>query len=91
MSVFGPLKNGWAKLAKDWEGTHNGESITQVNFAKVSPLPYQRYVTPQNIVSGFSKCGLVPFNPDSPDYYKLMAGQAQRTSDASIYEGVNQG
>lgn len=91
VSVFGPIKKGWAKMAKEWEEAHNDEDITQVNFAKVFLPAYYKYMTADNIKSGFSKCGLVPFNPDSPDYSKLKAGPSQRASDASIFEGINQG
>ena len=91
VSVFGPLNKGWSKEAKQWETAHSDEVITQVNFAKVFLPAYQKYVTPENIISGFAKCGLVPFNPDSPDYSKLKAGPAQRTSDTFIFEGVDQG
>lgn len=91
VSVFGPLKKGWAKEAKEWEEQHNDEMITQVKFAKVFLPAYMKYVTADNIKSGFRKCGLVPFNPDSPDYYKLAAGPAQRSSDTCIFEGINQG
>ena len=89
VSVFGPLNKGWSKEAKQWETAHSDEVITQVNFAKVFLPAYQKYVTPENIISGFAKCGLVPFNPDSPDYSKLKAGPAQRTSDTFIFEGVD--
>ena len=91
VSVFFPLKRGWSKMSKEWEEENSDESITQVNFAKVFLPVYYKYVTPQNIRSGFSKCGLVPFNKDSPDYSKLKAGPAPRASDATIYEGINQG
>ena len=79
-------------MAQEWEEANNDESITQVNFAKVFLPVYYKYVTPQNIGPGFSKCGgLVLFNKDSPDYSRLKVGPAQRASDATIYEGTNQG
>ena len=52
---------------------------------------YYEYVTAENIKSGFSKCGLVPFNPDSPDYKKLEAAAAQKEHALTLFEGVDQG
>ena len=91
VSVFGPLKKGWNKRVKEWENINNDSVLTQVQFARVFLPAYYEYVTPDNIRSGFSKCGLVPHTSDSPDYTKVRAGPAQRANDGTIFEGINQG
>lgn len=91
VTVFGPMKKGWSKTAKAWENENNDEIITQANFAKVFLPCYYQYMKKENIVAGFTKCGLVPFNPDSPDYTKLKANAAQRANEACIFEGVDLG
>lgn len=63
--------------------------ITQTNFAQVFLQMYYKYLKPDNIKAGFTKCGLV--NPDSPDYSKLHAAAAQREHSSTIFEGVDQG
>ena len=52
--------------------------LTQVNFAEVCLPIYYKYVTPENIKAGFAKCGLLPFNPDVPDYSKLESSAAEK-------------
>lgn len=91
VAVFGPLKKGWRKECKEWEMTHNDEILTQVNFAKVFLPVYHKFITSDNIKAGFKKCGLVPFDPEAPDYSKLEAAAAQREHTSTIYEGVDQG
>lgn len=76
---------------KEWEEEHEDEVINQVNFAELLLPVYYTYVTPDKIKAGFEKCGLVPFNPDRPDYSKLEASAAQKEHYSTIFEGVDQG
>lgn len=61
--------------------------ITALLFLNV----YQRYVTPEIIKAGFRKCGLVPFDPDAPDYTMVEAAASQREHVSTISEGVDLG
>ena len=90
VSVFGPLKKGWARSVREWE-TAKDESVTQANFAQVFMPAYHKYLSAENIKSGFAKCGLLPFNSDSPDYGKLKAAAAQKEHGSTIFEGIDQG
>lgn len=91
VAVFGPLKREWTKKVKEWEEEHEDEVINQVNFAELLLPVYYTHVTPDKIKAGFEKCGLVPFNPDRPDYSKLEASAAQKEHYSTIFEGVDQG
>lgn len=91
VAVFGPLKKGWTREAKRWEKENTDQVLNQLSFAEVFLPSYKKYVTAKNIKSGFAKCGLVPFDPDKPDYSKLEAAAAQRESASTIYEGANLG
>ncbi|KAK7043827.1 hypothetical protein SK128_024576 [Halocaridina rubra] len=44
-----------------------------------------------NDEAGIKKCGLVPFDPEAPDYTKLTAAASQRENSSTNFEGVNQG
>ena len=57
VAVFGPLKKGWAKAAKQWENEHPEEILTQVNFTEVCLPVYYKYVTPENIKAGLVSVG----------------------------------
>lgn len=74
------MKRAWSKTAKAWGHANSDECITQAIFAKVFLPSYYKYVSKENIIAGFAKCGLVPFNPDSPDYSKLKCNAAQKAS-----------
>ena len=91
VAVFGPLKKGWQKSVKEYE-RHNPDAIlTQKSFAKVFLPSYYQYVTADNIIAGFQKCGLMLFNENRPDYTKLEAAAAQKEMTTTIFEGVDQG
>ena len=90
VSVFGPLKQGWAKSVREWEATNN-DFVMQATFAKAFMPAYHKYLRAENIKSGFAKCGLLPFNSDSPDYSKLEAAAAQKEHGSTIFEGTDQG
>lgn len=91
VAVFGPLKKEWTKAVKQWEQQHQDEVLTQVNFAEVALPVYFTHVTPAKIKAGFEKCGLVPFDPERPDYSKLEATAAQKEHFTTIFEGVDLG
>ena len=90
VSVFGPLKKGWTRTAKDYEFQHPDSMIRQENFAKIFLPVYYKYVTGDNIRAGFEKCGLYPLNEERPDYSKIGPAAAQRQVE-SIFEGIGQG
>ena len=91
VACFKPLKSNWAKAVQRYLQENPDEIVTQINFAKVMiPLYYEK-LTVSHIVSGFSKCGLYPFNADSPDYTKLQAAAAQKEIASTMFEGIKQG
>ncbi|CAL4124319.1 unnamed protein product [Meganyctiphanes norvegica] len=88
LAVFKPLKTGWSKAARAHVVKYD-EYVNQATFANVAiPLCYEK-ITKENIVRGFEKCGLYPFESESPDYTKLLATAAQRKSNSTIFEGIN--
>ncbi|CAL4188900.1 unnamed protein product, partial [Meganyctiphanes norvegica] len=91
VSVFRPLKLQWSQAVRKFTDTHPDEIINQTNFASIFVPLYYETVNKLNIKSGFKKCGLFPFNPDSPDYGKLEAAAAQREPLSNIFQGINQG
>ena len=91
VAVFGPLKKEWSRGAKNFEHKNPDSVINQVNFAEVFLPIYYSCISEGNIRSGFSKCGLYPFNSDSPDYSKLESASAQQEEPASLFEGIETG
>ena len=70
---FAPLKKVWRKTLEDWkkspQGLKHKGALPKENFNKllktlVSKLE-ENGASSENLVSGFRKCGLYPFNPNA--------------------------
>lgn len=97
-SVFGPLKRHWSDVCHDYQQKNPGVVLTKFNFNKVFSKAWLRALTPSNIVSGFKKCGVHPFNrnaipvsdesSDAEPHTKRNAAENNPTlsSDDSSYE-----
>ena len=67
-SVFKPLKQNWQNACHKFVEKNPGRVITKYDF---SPLLYEAWVNtmvPNNIMSGFKRSGIYPFNPKALDY-----------------------
>ena len=72
VSVFGPLKQFWNKSIENFKMKYH-LSMTKANFFPVFDEAFQKAKNrPENVASGFRKCGLVPFNVEAVDYSKLI-------------------
>lgn len=64
-SVFGPLKQHWSEACHDYIATHPGRVLTKYQFSPLLSTAWTATMTPQNITSGFRRCGIYPFNRDA--------------------------
>ncbi len=64
-TVFGPLKRHWADICHEFQQTHPGMVISKLNFSKYFAEAWLRALTPSNIIAGFRKCGIQPFNREA--------------------------
>ena len=60
---FGPLKEYYRQACDYWMTSNTGKRITFYNIAALFGAAYTRACTIDKAVSGFSSCGLWPFNP----------------------------
>ena len=61
-TVFRPLKHHWSGVCHDFQQAHPGMVISKPNFSKLFAEAWLQAVTPANIIAGFRKCGIHPFN-----------------------------
>ena len=61
-TVFGPLKRHWSTVCHEFLHNHPGVVINKYNFSGLFAKAWLLALTPANIVSGFKKCGIYPFN-----------------------------
>ena len=72
VSVYGPLKKSWNTALDNFKKDY-GEQMNKTNFFKVfDPAWEEAKKKPENVISGFRKSGLVPFNPNALDFSKII-------------------
>ncbi len=62
-SFFRSLKSHWQDFCHRFYQTNPGKVITKLNFNLVFKPAWESAATPANLVNGFKKCGIYPFNP----------------------------
>jgi hypothetical protein len=77
VSVFGPFKTRLKTAGAKHE--HNGHSVIQPKeVASFTRKAWEESATPENIVSGFEKTGIFPFNRDRLDKRIFIQGVRHR-------------
>ena len=61
-TVIGPLKHHWSNVRHKYLQNHPGAIINKYNFCEVFSEAWLLALTPSNVVFGFCKCGIHPFN-----------------------------
>ena len=61
-TVFGPLKRHWWEICHQHQQHNPGVVISKLNFSGLFSQAWLNALTPGNIVAGFRKCGIHPFN-----------------------------
>ena len=61
-TVFAPLKRHWSDVCHQFQHYHPGMVISKLNFSGLFAEAWLKALTPANIVAGFRKCGVYPFN-----------------------------
>ena len=69
VSVFKSLKSHFSKALSF---TKKDFVVSKREFARVVKTPFEQAFSISNIKSGFSKCGIYPFNPDAIDHSKIV-------------------
>lgn len=64
VSVFAPFKTYLAIEMDHWLTNHPGSRITEYDMAPIIKSALIKAFTPINIIKGFEKTGIYPYNPD---------------------------
>lgn len=62
LSVYGPFKKYYYTACSDWMNSHPGMPISIYDIPVLAKEALTNAVTPRNIMSGFAKAGVWPFN-----------------------------
>ena len=60
VSVYQPLKIPWSDVCHEFLQQHLTRIVTKFDFSELLAEAWSRTM---NIVNGFKKCGVYPFNP----------------------------
>ena len=61
-TVFGPLKRHWSEVCHQHRQCNPGVVISKLKFSALFSQAWLMALTPGNIVTGFRKCGIYPFD-----------------------------
>ena len=63
--VFGPLKKAWTEVCHTYQQDNPGAIISKYNFTPLFATAWLQSFSPNNLISGFRKCGIYPFNSEA--------------------------
>ena len=61
---FGAFKINWESQLRKYNNEHHGHPLNKVNFWDVFVPTWNASMTSKNIMAGFRKTGVSPFNPE---------------------------
>lgn len=65
VSFFRPLKSYWSDGCHDFIQKNPGRTITKYQFSPLFSVAWYKAIRPENIMSGFRKAGICPFDSKS--------------------------
>ena len=65
VSVYRPLKMNWTDVCHEFMQENPGRVVTKFDFSGLLSKAWSRTMTPSNIINGFQKCRVYPFDPDA--------------------------
>lgn len=72
VSVFGPIKQKWKKICRQWRIDHDGKEISKENVPVALNSVLADPNMQQNIINGFKSTGIFPFDSKNVDYSKIV-------------------
>lgn len=65
VSVYGPFKARFKSEQNNWLVSNPGKTISIYNISALANKSFVESFSPKNLISGFAKCGIFPFNRDT--------------------------
>jgi hypothetical protein len=67
ISFFRPLKVYWSEGCHRYMQEHPGRVVTKYQFSSLFSVAWYKAIKPENLISGFKKAGICPFNSKAID------------------------
>ena len=81
---FAMFKRNWEVNLMRYNASHHGRSLNKVDFWDVFTPTFNSSMTPKNIMSGFKKTGISPFDPSAISIESLMPSQVTEKGDGEV-------
>ena len=83
---FGLLKRYWKDTCHAFYQKHPSQVISKLNFCAVFREAWLKAITPENIIGGFKKSGIYPFNPGAVSvvHHQNSGGVTENTQVCSL-------
>ncbi|KAJ8949417.1 hypothetical protein NQ318_007517 [Aromia moschata] len=91
VSVFGPLKKYLATAQDGWLRSNPGKTITIYDIPKIVTTALPLAATPSNIIKGFTRTGIYPFNRDVFDDADFAPSYVTDRDDPTTQPNVESG
>lgn len=85
-----PFKTHYAAAIENWLWSHSNRIVRKLQIDSLFGEAYSRAATVQNAISGFSKTGIAPFNPNAFGDADFLSHQ-QESEQAEIHQQTLQG
>ena len=87
--VFGLVKFHWSNVCHNFLQQNPGRVITRFQFSALFSKAWGTAVSPSNIIAGFRKCGVYPFNPSAIRVLEVYEDSEITSSDVPISDSVS--
>ncbi len=88
VGVFKSFKSNFSKACTHYIASHPGRVVTTDVLASLVAEAWSRSFTLLNIMGGFKKCGLFPFNPSAVDDRQSAPSKAFQATESTTTIGV---
>ena len=89
VGVFGPLKAHWTNVCHEYFQSNPGKVLSKFNFNSLFARAWMKCIQPENIINGFKKCGVYPFNPKAIKTPSSMCNNSLSSTSSNSIESGN--
>ena len=82
VSFFGPLKHHWTNVCHQFLSENPGASVTKLIFSSLFSQVWYKGIKPENIINGFRKTGVFPFNEEAIKVNELPSSDTESVPES---------
>ena len=83
-SLFGPLKTHWRNVCHAFHQAQPSAVINKFNFCGLFKEAWLRAVTPDNVIGGFRKAGVYPYDPTRVSALKHAESNGDKSTSTDV-------